>query len=113
MDVTNAERVEYLGADELAEVAPGNRLDDDSGGPVGGGAVVLDFGARPPLQLEVADLAAKDLMVGPGLGRGAGARETALVGEQLEEGNVTFTVGRELRNVVGDAVVEAEGAALD
>ena len=113
--VAEPERLDHPGADELAIIDLGDRLDQHCRDPMSGGRVILHDRAGRPFQGEIAHRLAQQRVIFPGgrRHRHRGAREAALMGEHLEQRDVALAVAGELRDVVGDAVVERKRAFFD
>ncbi len=111
--VDQPERPDDPLADYLAIIAPGDRLDDHGQGQMRAAAVILKLRSGRPFRLKFAHLGAHPGVVGPAVAADIGARKACLVGRQLKQRDLFFSVRGEFRDVVGDAVMERQGAILD
>jgi len=101
-----AQRLDHGVADDVAEVAAGEGLDQHAERPVRAQPVIVHLRSRRPFEREVAHDLPQALVVGPRLLADLGVGETCLVRDGLQDGDVALGVLLELRQVVGDAVRE-------
>jgi len=79
---------------------------------VGGQPVVVHLAAGRPLERELADGLAQQLVIVPHLRGHLGRRKARLVGEQLDDRDLALAVGLEARHVRGHGVRERQRAAV-
>jgi hypothetical protein len=111
--VAEAERLGDVLPDERSVVRLGERLDQDRCDPVRGAPVIVHPRARRPLERERAHRAAQQLVVLPRVLWYVGAREPALVRQELDDRDIALAVGLEPGHVIGHPIGERERAALD
>ena len=111
--VAEPERLRHVGANEVAVVGLGHRLDQGRGRPVRGEPVIVHARTRRPLEREPADGLAQEIMILPhGLGH-LRVGEACLVGQQLDHRDIALGILLEARQVLGHAIREGERAPLD
>jgi hypothetical protein len=102
------QRLDDLLADERAIVRLREGLDQDRGHPVRGAPVIDDARSWRPLQREAADRSPQQVVVRPRLLGDVGVGKSALMREQLDDGEIALPVGLEARHVLRHAVGVAQ-----